>query len=618
MSRRVHSYGSIRELLPTFKERKTAILLATCLMSAAPLNANAFFDEEPEERPPTDLEGLEVTGPRFITFYYSLSLLGGNFGFFNPVFVGAVATGEAVDPAKDPCENSGAASGTTSQPVDIATGVKLLSELDFTSGQGEGALSMLRTYRSTRSGSGIFGGKWSATIEQTLSFKYALQECHGQLAGPLACSATGDPLSIMVRYGSGAGRTFDAAGSGTWVSEDGATISKSGTDWVLSHSEGGVETYNAHGQAVSIMDARGVGNQYAYISNRLATVTNSSGRSMGFTWSGNRVSAVTAPNGKTYGYGYTGGYLTSVTLPDSLGTRTYHYEDSAHPGGLTGVTINGIRHSRFSYYPDGRVKKSGLGSTGDFDSSSFTYAADHVNVTNALGQTTQYLVNDLDGTRRIIGIERPASAACPGGWQRYTGFDANGNVDFREDAYGVRTQYAYDVDDQVVQKIAGIGPDGQTDQQQITQYEWDPVHKGRLLKIKVFGTSTSEPISETTYAYYPDTDPRRRLLQSVTVKNTSSHGVPNSTQVTSYDYTIHPNNLIATMTVDGPVAGTADAIVYTFDAAGNQISVKNSLNHATSYTNYTALGLPGRVTGLNGAITDFTYLCSCQPPAAVA
>src|SRR5690606_113253 len=346
---------------------------------------------------------------------------------------------------------------------------------------------------------------------------------------------------------------------------------------------------------------------YAYSGNRLATVTNSSGRSMGFTWSGNRVSAVTAPNGKTYGYGYTGGYLTSVTLPDSLGTRTYHYEDSAHPGGLTGVTINGIRHSRFSYYPDGRVKKSGLGSTGDFDSSSFTYAADHVNVTNALGQTTQYLVNDLDGTRRIIGIERPASAACPGGWQRYTGFDANGNVDFREDAYGVRTQYAYDVDDQVVQKIAGIGPDGQTDQQQITQYEWDPVHKGRLLKIKVYGTSTSEPISETTYAYYPDTDPRRRLLQSVTVKNTSSHGVPNSTQVTSYDYTIHPNNLIATMTVDGPVAGTADAIVYTFDAAGNQISVKNSLNHATSYTNYTALGLPGRVTGLNGAITDFTY-----------
>ena len=423
----------------------------------------------------------------------------------------------------------------------------------------------------------------------------------------MTCSASGNPLSIMVRYGPGAGRKFDAAGGNSWVAGDGATISKSGANWVLTDSDGAVETYNAHGQAISILNARGVGNQYAYSSNRLSTVTHSSGRAMGFAWSGSRVSSITAPNGKTYSYGYSGNYLSSVTLPDSLGTRTYHYEDSAQLGGLTGVTVNGVRYSRFSYHPDGRVKKSGLGFNGDFDSSSFAYAADYVNVTNALGQTTKYLVNELDGTKRIIGIERPASGACPAGWQRYTSFDANGNVDFVEDAYGVKTRYTYDSDDQVIQKIVGIGPSGQTNEQQITQYEWDPANKGRLLRIKVFGTSTSQPISETTYAYYPNADARKQLLQSVTVKNTSAQGVPNSTQVTTYDYTIHSNKLIATMTVDGPVAGTADVIVYTFDSKGNQTSVKNNLNHTTTYSTFTALGLPGRVTNANGAVTDFTY-----------
>lgn len=38
----------------------------------------------------------------------------------------------------------------------------------------------------------------------------------------MSCGASGVPLSIMVRYGPGAGRKFDASGSGSWVAEDGA------------------------------------------------------------------------------------------------------------------------------------------------------------------------------------------------------------------------------------------------------------------------------------------------------------------------------------------------------------------------------------------------------------
>jgi RHS repeat-associated protein len=65
--------------------------------------------------------------------------------------------------------------------------------------------------------------------------------------------------------------------------------------------------------------------------------------------------------------------------------------------------------------------------------------------------------------------------------------------------------------------------------------------------------------------------------------------------------------MVNVMTVDGPLSGTGDKITYTYDTAGNLTSVKNSLNHATTYSSYNALGQPGRITGPNGDKVDYTY-----------
>ncbi|GAB3382913.1 RHS repeat-associated core domain-containing protein [Lysobacter fragariae] len=65
--------------------------------------------------------------------------------------------------------------------------------------------------------------------------------------------------------------------------------------------------------------------------------------------------------------------------------------------------------------------------------------------------------------------------------------------------------------------------------------------------------------------------------------------------------------MLATMTVDGPIAGTGDAVVTSYNAYGDVLSVKNSLNQQITYSNHSALGQPGRVTGVNGDITDYTY-----------
>ena len=88
---------------------------------------------------------------------------------------------------------------------------------------------------------------------------------------------------------------------------------------------------------------------------------------------------------------------------------------------------------------------------------------------------------------------------------------------------------------------------------------------------------------------------------------TNQGGGSVTTLTTSYAYTLHPNGLLASMTVDGPLAGTGDAVTSTYDTAGNLLSVQNSLGHTATYANYNALGQPGVVTTANGAAVSYTY-----------
>lgn len=338
-------------------------------------------------------------------------------------------------------------------------------------------------------------------------------------------------------------------------------------------------------------------------SNKLATITHTTGRSISITWSGSKITAITAPNGKTYGYGYNAsGYLASVVYPDNLGTRTYHYEDTAQPGGLTGISINGVRYSRYKYFANGKVEWSGL--EGGAERSSFVYAANYTEVTNITGHKTHYEYAQVGGKRQLIWIERAATPTCDGNFASTT-YDANGYRDTETDHFGVKKDYDYDADGRLLQEISGIGKNGETDQQQITQYVWDPVRKTRLNQVKVFGANTSQPLNTTTYTYYPDGDPRARLLQSIAVTNQGGGNV--ATLTTTYAYTLHPSGIIASITIDGPLAGAGDAVTSTYDTAGNLLAVTNSLGHATTFANYNALGQPGAVTTPNGAVTQYTY-----------
>lgn len=496
------------------------------------------------------------------------------------------------------------ASEVTARPVVVASGNKLLVEKDIQSGPQWAELGLIRHYDKSMSRSGIFGRSWSSNLEITLSFDHGDAVCDGSLGSLQACSSTQPIVRVLAYRPSGFATTFTLNGT-AWESDSGLTLTKVGSDWKIINGAGDVEVYDQYGRPKSSVDGRGIGLTYSYNSaNQLWKVTHTSGRSLQFAWASGTISSVTAPNSKVYIYTYSSSKLVSVTYPDGLGVRSYHYENASFPYALTGISINGIRFSRYAYRTDGRVYWSGL--EGGVERSTFTYGVDYTDVQNALGQVTRHQIADLNGAKRVIGVERSATPTCTAG-NVYTAYDTNGNVDYTTDAYGVVTDFMYDEKGRLVRKIAGIGPNNESDQQQITDYVWDATKETRLLQVKVYGSSVSQPISQTTYEYYPDGDSRARLLKSIAIKNLTSVGIASNTLATGFGYTLYANGMVNTMTVDGPVSGSGDQITYTYDASGNITSIKNSLNHTTTYSSFNALGEPARVTGPNGEKTDYTY-----------
>jgi RHS repeat-associated protein len=170
------------------------------------------------------------------------------------------------------------------------------------------------------------------------------------------------------------------------------------------------------------------------------------------------------------------------------------------------------------------------------------------------------------------------------------------------DRNGNRTAFTYNAKGQLTQKIEAEN----TPLARTTLYEWwGPAAGNRLMRITLVGSH------EITYHY---SGPVR--LSAVVWKNLSQHGINGQTRTTWYTYTDYGTNLgngvmqpgmISAIRVDGPLTGTADEVRSDYDSSGNLTSTSNTLGHATTYTNHNGLGLPGRITGPNGDVSDFTY-----------
>ncbi len=526
-------------------------------------------------------------------------------------------------------------------PIVLVTGNKIESSVDFSSG-GEMGLSLRRTYNHYGSHPGLFGRHWIS------GFDYSL--------------VRQDIDTFWAQRPDGRRIKFLWNASTQRFEEDKAAP----VAYIVAHADGrhthhaedrSVEVYDAFGYVQSVRNRQGIGWTFAYSGNYLQSVTHTSGRVVAFTWTSGRLTRVTDPDGAQLEYGYDlnafgpGQHrLASVTLPGSPATQVqYHYENPGFPGALTGVSYAGVRHSTFAYDAQGRATSSRhAGPTGTHlhtfqytgtstppsnppppppppggqcnpvthycqiprpasgagaDSAELAQrqqvaetarailseplALTSVTHTNPQGKQTVYT---LDGEGRITHTDGLASAHCAATWTQRA-YDSRGYPDTFTDARGHLWTAAFNDQGQPQTVIEAEG----TPVARTTTFDWD-VANNRLNAVTLQGDHRQ------SFAWRPD-----HRLQSVTVRNLAPYGTPSQERTTSYGYTFHPNGMVATRTEDGPLPGAGDAIVRTYTAQGDLIQVRNSLNHAITYSQHNGRGQPGRIVGVNGEVIEYTY-----------
>lgn len=511
-------------------------------------------------------------------------------------------------------------------PIDPGNGTKIITETDFAL-PGEMGLKFERYYMSRAIHGSLGGGPgWTDNLDF---------ELHS------VCLNTGDPsctTAIFMRpdgsqinfqqssaatsgafltgpfteVGGGglAKLTYTANGSGpgtyTVTDEDGMVYI-----WTQDVAAGAWSSNK--GILTTIKDSSGIGWTITRPNSTTTVVTHTSGQQMTLmttpgagSTGGIATLTVTDPGGNQYVYQNSNSTFSWDLIPAQLGTVSfpgstpvtvqYKYtpvnpNSAPLPKVLTEVDYNGVAHDLTTYDTNANALSTSLAD--GTQKTSLTYGSNStgavVTITNALGHVSVYQYN---ANALPVSVTGQAASHCAATLSQMT-YDANGNMQTEIDNNGNTTDYTYAATGQLQQTVEAAG----TSIARTTNYVWDSTPgTDRLLSVTVVG------LSQTTYTYNA-----QNRLASVAVTNLSSNGTASQTLTTSLGYTLYGNGMVQTMTVTHPSPNNSNVDTYQYDALGNLTSVIDGLGHATTYSNYNALGEPGHVVGPNGDATDFTY-----------
>jgi YD repeat-containing protein len=543
---------------------------------------------------------------------------------------------------KSPCDQAG-------NPVVFSTGNKIEPEVDFTSA-GDAGLSLTRTYNYYWNGIGIFGRRWLSNYDYKLLFTTddPTSPCYPR-PGNGRCDPLNRPIWAQRPDGRKIKFNYSTTPSPGWYEDKPSPVAKiiqTGSTYTLYSEEHTVEVYDYNGFPSYLRNEQGIGWAFTYdINHYLTRVTHSSGRHLDFGWSNGLLVTVSDPAGNIYRYSYATiaatnslsvsppatistssaseplvspmlmmlpdpedppptpynppiqtmvALLTSATQPGGTATTlTYHYEDARFRTALTGKTINGLRYAWFIYDANGRVIETKHANGAERYQFAYTLDANNAitaaTVTNPLGKQTTYQFNAKGDQISVTGLGSTHCAAT----YKETSYDSAGYPNATSDFNGNITAFTYAATGQLQQKvIAADTPLAQT-----IHYAWDTAHN-RVIR------ETLEGDHETSYVYGSD-----GRLTSVSVKNLSTQVAASTgqTRTTTYTYTTFANGLLASQTIDGPLAGPGDATTTTYSQTGDLLTTKNSLGQTTTFDDYNGLGLPGSITGPNGDKHCYVY-----------
>ncbi|HEX5683819.1 MAG TPA: RHS repeat-associated core domain-containing protein [Ideonella sp.] len=520
----------------------------------------------------------------------SVQVIGPSVGFEGRDGVPREKPGALEDPPSADNSNVDECGATTENPVVIATGEKIKTDVDFVSA-GSYGLSLTRTYRSKQAEGNLFGRNWHSSLDYpVLLFSGCYRDPEiGNCVAPMSLTFA-DQDGAKYIYARGEDGTYTVGGN----LKAGSIRGSYANGFSLSKSSHGYQ-YDGTGVIQRIYNRGGVTLLSFQHNNlkQLEKVTDAGGRTVEFTRVNGSVTTVKDPAGKIWNYTYdTRGMLSTVTSPgSSADVRKYHYESSVAWWLLTGISINNVRYSTYDYHADQRVKSSGL--TGGEELDTFVYSTNKTVVTSAKGTVATHLFSNLSGNLRPSSISVPGTTSCPAATAK-TYYDANGYVDYKLDWNNKKTDYTYDSAGRLTDVTTAAGTLAAATQ----SHTW----VGDDITRTQFKDSAGAAFAQVDYAYHATGLERGKLL-SETRRDLKTGKV----HKTSYIYTFHANGVMATRTVTYDLPGTTASSIWRYSTLGNLTSFTNALNQTERWSNYNGRGQPGRHQSINDVITDYVY-----------
>jgi RHS repeat-associated protein len=568
----------------------------------------------------------------------------------------AKASGVCVkspEPARKPDSCSPDKPGfTLGNPVVLSSGAKVQTETDIP-GMKNGTLRITRTYRTLRDhGVGQSAGQgWSFSFDRHFSV-VALPNHHRR-----------PPATLTGAFGDGSYFEFQRQESGTYVSkydkrETLQNLNDGFDDWMLTTSDGSIEQFKkVDGKflLISSHTKQGVTQFYTYTpENKLATISDASGRSLSVAWEGESVASIVGPAGSVrYRYNLVKNdedfpipgteQLVAVDFYDEterhFATRRYHYEDPRYRHLLTGITDeNGARFATFAYNGSGQTILSEH--AGGANRYTFAYPERGKRIViDPLGtQREIYLAYGSSSMGRVTSASQPAGAGCGPGSSKLT-YDTLGRKNSSTDFNDKKTCFINDPERGFVTSevsgltakaacpasaTAAIAPNSRR-----ISTEWHPD-----LELE---TAVASPKKITRYVFngQPDTDgnvascaggamlPNGKpivVMCAITVQATrDANGAqgfeaPPEGRSRTWRFTYNASGQLLKRTAPADVLGQVESISHDYYdgttasyTKGDLASTRNAAGEATYFLEYTKDGLASEIRSADGVTSKLTY-----------
>ncbi|MCS3745651.1 RHS repeat-associated protein [Xanthomonas arboricola] len=499
---------------------------------------------------------------------------------------------------------------TAANPVNIFTGVKLESSLDYRSPLG--GLEFTRYYTS------VAGLRTVADLGNGWRHSYARSIDAIDASTVKVNRASGDSYIFKKRTGVWL-RDQDVPYQLTEVSDPGST----GARWVLNTPDRTVESFNTDGHLIQISWPNGDIVSLSYANGLLQSATDKSGRIISFIFQQEKITTVSLPDKNSLNYQYDDNKnLSTVWLTDDQGARhlvsRYGYAASDVGNVLTKhYDETNTLYASWEYDTLGRVIRSVHGDiAGSIDETTFSYAPNGTTLKDSAGNQVVAAPILMHG-RALAASFTGLCPTCNGKIFASRTYDSNGYPDIEIDLNGIATDWDYSPDGLVMRKSEAIGATSKG--QRVTETTWD--------------TGLRIPLQQETSS--PQDGVRLRVNftyngRGQLVTTTRTNPIDNVVRTIDQAYCeqedvnagICPLRGLLTL-VDGAKQGPVDAVTYRYymaDSAecafsssrcphrkGDLWKVANALGQVIEYLAYDGAGRPLSIKDANGIVTDYSY-----------